>query len=594
LPKKFKLFLIVLGTAAISASLSSFAVWRYLSQHNASLASASDPLVADFSLLDSSGRHHQLYDYKNAKAVVLFSYDINCPSTQNSLTQLNKLQQKYASQDIEFLLLNSGFRTTRVELQAQSAESGNAIPILEDPTQLVLEDLAVARSGEAIVVDTSSWQIRYRGPVIGSQNEPGSEQYLQSVLDAVLSKQRPQFPVGEGDGCFIEFEDKQGLRNVSYTNEIVPLLREKCMSCHRVGGIAPWSMDDHSTVKAWSTQMHKAVMNNRMPPWGADSSIGIFEDDRSLSVAQKRTLVHWIKAGAPKIEKADPLGETLDLQTEEWLWGEPDLVIDIPQQKIPESGVVPYRWVRIPTPMESDTWISAVHLKPSNPSAMHHGFVFIDYPKARKKDQPSWLEGLNGFFTAYVPGVNPLQFPKNSGQLIPKGATLVFQLHYVTSGTPQSDSSKLALYFHKTPPPREYVMASASNMNIRIPAHAPEHEEIAEATFSEPVELHVLYPHMHYRGKRFEYQAVFPDGHSEKLLSVPKYNIHWQSFYSFEKPMLLPAGTKIHVDAAFDNSSENPVNPDPTQEVVWGLKSRDEMLVGYLMYTRERIEAAKE
>ncbi len=223
---------------------------------------------------------------------------------------------------------------------------------------------------------------------------------------------------------------------------------------------------------------------------------------------------------------------------------------------------------------------------------MHHGFVFVDYPEESKQDEPSWLEGRNGFFVAHVPGVNVLPLPQDSGQLLPAGSTLIFQLHYITSGYPTSDNPKLALYFHDQPPAMEYKVVSASNTKIRIPPFIEDHEEKAEAIMEEDGYLHGFYPHMHYRGKWFRYKALYPDGRSEKLLSVPKYDIHWQTFYRLQQPKILPLGTKIVVNSGFDNSINNPHNPDPSKEVRWGPKSEEEMLVGYYMYTRKRQEKA--
>lgn len=586
-----RLLAVVLVTALVSAGVSGACVWLYLSEYGEPDAVSLNSPIADFVLLDHRGKYHRLYRYKDAEVVVLYSHEIGCPLAHKGLIRLNQIKTKYKDHRIEFLVLNAGLKDDRNKLVSESQQLNIDLPVLQDSTQLVVEELAIKRSGVVLVIDTDNWQVRYRGPIDGKQlsDTPGQfKAFLEDAIDSILQGKRIKTAVVDGGGCYLEFEDKQDIRKVSYRDEVTPILQRKCISCHRPGGIGPWVMDRYETLKSWAPRMKQVIMTDEMPPWHADPLVGSFNPDRSLSISERRSIIHWINSGSPKIDSEDPLVEKLPAIVEEWPLGKPDLVMNIPQQKIPATGLVPYRWLKIPVPIESDRWVSAVQLKPSNSSIMHHGFVFIEYPKHLKKLQPQWLEGLNGFFVAHVPGINVLPLPENSGQFLPKGSTLVFQLHYITSGKPTSDQPKLAIYFHAKPPALEYTMASASNMKIRIPPNAPDYEETAQTVMSEDGLLRVFYPHMHYRGKRMQYEAVYPDSHSEPLLSVPHYDIHWQSFYQLAQPKVLPAGTKIKVTAAFDNSPNNPVNPDPSQEVRWGLKSRDEMLVGYFMYTRKR------
>ncbi|MGH8657994.1 MAG: redoxin family protein [Gammaproteobacteria bacterium] len=555
-------------------------------------ASEADMPIGDFALLDQEGRFHRFYQNSDAPAVVLFVHGIGCPMVRNSLATLKKLRTHYAPKGVRFFLLNANPQDDRSALRNEAAVYDIDIPILKDQSQLVAESLSIKRTAEVILIDTRDWMIRYRGPMddrlyYEAQKKASSRRYLHDAIDALLdhrpiaSAQRPSV------GCLIHIGDKPE-KSLSFAREIVPLLREKCVICHRPDGVAPWAMDSYQTVRGWSAMMREVVMNKRMPPWHADPAIGEFSPDLSLSVGEQRTLIRWIDAGAPGGTGTDPLSATSVAPADEWPLGTPDLVIDIPEQHVPAQGVIPYRWIKRPLVLASDKWVRAVHLKPSNRAVLHHGFVLVKYPKHAKSREPRWLEGRNGFFAAYVPGFDALPFPERSGQLLPAGATLLFQLHYVPIGREMMDKPRLGLYFHPTPPPREYKVASAANMAIRIPPYAPDHEESAKTTVADEGLLHAFYPHMHFRGSRFQYRAVYPDGRSEALLAIPNYNFNWQTVYNLKDPKPLPAGTKIIIRAVFDNSARNPANPDPSQEVRWGLQSKDEMLVGYFMYSTWR------
>lgn len=593
-PVRISLFLVfaaVVGATAMGATF-------YFIQRNESIAEQAETglgAVSDFALLDHKGRFHQLYRYRDAKAVVLYTHGVACPIVRNSVRTLRQLREKYAEKGVVFLLLNANPQDDRESLRKEAALLDVDMPILKDDTQLVTEGLDVARTGEAIVLDTEHWTIRYRGPIDDRlhyevQKEKATRHYLDDAIDSVVRNRRVAKEKIASVGCLIDFEGSPAGAEAtpSYAKDIAPILQTKCVACHQQGGIGPWSMDSYKTVQGWSAMMREVVINRRMPPWHADPTIGDFLPDRPLSIDEQRTLVNWIDAGAPRGDGQDPLAEVPPPVETGWPLGQPDLVMDVPEQVIPEQGLVPYRWIKLAVPISENKWVRAVDLRPSDRSVIHHGFVFVNYPENMKNKEPTWLEGLNGFFAAYVPGMNVLPFPEDSGQLLPAGSTLVFQLHYVTVGYPAVDRPKLALYFHDEPPVLEHKMASAANMAIRIPPHSADHEEQAVATIKEDGVLHGFYPHMHYRGSRFRYEAHYPDGTRETLLSVPKYDINWQTFYRFKKPKPIPAGTRMVVTAGFDNSDRNPANPDPSKEVRWGLKSRDEMLVGYFMYTRKR------
>jgi peroxiredoxin len=547
-------------------------------------------VVSDFSLLDQGGRFHQLSRYATARAVVLYSYDLACPTSREGLDLIQETQRGLARQNVVFLAIDANSHDDRETLARESARAGFDIPILQDDGQLVTETLHVSRSGEAMVIDPRSWRIVYRGLLGGGPKR--EHRQLTKAVSALLEG-RPitsEARAATTGGCAIAGDDRVSMkaRAISYAAEVVPILRAKCLACHRQGGIGPWPMDSYERVKTWSPRMRAVLLTGRMPPWHADPLIGTFTHDRSLSVEQKRTLVRWIDAGSARGPEADPLPTIPAPQAEEWPLGKPDLVVELPPQEIPATGTVDYRYVHIQAPVSQDAWVRAVHIAPRNPKVMHHAIMTMEYPAVWQHAQPHWHGGAGGFFATFAPGLPPMPFPPESGGFLPAGATLTFQLHYITIGEATTDVPRVALYFHARPPALEAQIVAAFNPGFTIPPGAEDYPVEAAYVLDQAVTLNGFAPHMHFRGKRFRYEAHYPDGRREVLLSVPRYDFNWQTFYLLQVPKPVPAGTKILMNGAFDNSPQNPVNPDPSKEVRWGEQTWEEMFVGYMMYTTPR------
>jgi peroxiredoxin len=585
-----RLFVVVfIGLASASAGAG---LWHYF--HTSRQTVPAGRPVADFALLDQSGQFHRLSGYSDRKAIVLYSHDPNCPASQQGLAALNTLGQQFKPESVAILVIDPVTRPSESAAQPESAgDQRPGLTELRDDGQLVTESLGILRSGEALLVDPLTWTIRYRGPIddrsdYESQNPPITKSYLAESIHAVLNGETVEFAERTAIGCPINFGSTPDPVSISYPDTIAPILQQRCLGCHQAGGIGPWAMDGHATMKAWAAKIRDAIMLKKMPPWHADPAIGEFAHSRALEIEEKKALIRWIDAGAPRGAGPDPLQTDVLAEPAAWPLGEPDIVLKVPTIQIPAQGVLAWQYIKLPIPIENDTWVRAVHMKPSNREATHHIFGFVEYPAERKREEPKWAEGANGFFAAYVPGYPVVPFPENSGRLLPKGSQMIFQRHYLTLGYPTEDNLELGLYLNKNPPAMEYKMATAINMAIRIPPHAAAHRESATIAIPEDGILHEIYPHMHYRGQAIRMSAVYPDGREEALLSVPNYNFQWQNSYRLKSPKPVPAGTIIKADAVFDNTARNPVNPDPDKEVHWGALSSDEMLVAYMMYTTPR------
>lgn len=590
--------------------------------------------VADFSLLDQEGRVHQLSRYAGSRAVVLFVHGVGCNVARDSMPTLNALRDRYTvpesdfmmparrevpladrnllqrawrrfgyvadrlltrrwleqarERNVVFLMLNANPQDDRAALQAEARALDLRIPILKDDAQLVARALDIGRTGEAIVIDTRTWQIAYRGPLddglgVGARRQEVGHQYLRDAIEAVIDGRSVAAPpLSIGLGCAIS---QIPTRAVSYARDVAPLLIEKCVPCHTPGGIGPWSMDRYDTVKGWSAMMREVLADRRMPPWHADPAIGAFRNDRSLDRDQLRVLVDWIDAGAARGNGPDPLADRKAAAVAEWPLGPPDIFVEAPRQEIPAAGLLDYRYADVPLTIDRDVWVRAVQLKPGNPSVVHHEFAFVKFPPGSTAKEPDFGMGVNGFFAAYAPGFDVEPFPPDSGMFLPKGTVIQFQQHYAPSGRPASDQTRLALYLYRRPPSREVVVRSAANVRLRIPPLVADSPAEARFIFDRDAEIQALFPHMHLRGSRISFEARYPGGRHEMLLSVPRYAFNWQGLYLFRKPKPMPAGTEIVVRGAFDNSPLNPSNPDPSREVFWGIGTADEMFTGYLVYT---------
>ena len=433
----------------------------------------------------------------------------------------------------------------------------------------------------------------------GTRHATATRDYLSEALEAVLAGAPVEIEPPETQGCLITPTAGvaspagpplagEGGEAVTYSGGVARLLERKCVPCHRTGGIAPFAMPDFYTVRGWSAMMREVVRTRRMPPWGADPRHGRFRDDLSLTPEETRLLVGWIESGAPRGEGPDPLAD-LELEENEWPLGPPDIVLAGREQEIPAAGTIPYRYSLMGEPLEEGVWLRAAHLKPSNPKVLHHALAFEGRLGGRAAapdgDGSTRVPFYERMITKYNPGVAAEPFPAGTGRWVPAGARIRVQLHYTPTGRTETDRPVLGLYLMDTPPERELRYAAALNGSFEIPPHADRHEVEAEVVFERAVTLYSLQPHMHYRGRSMRFAAHYPDGSTEILLSVPRYDFNFQTSYTLAEPKLLPAGTRVVCSGTFDNSARNEANPDPTRAVRWGLQSSDEMFIGYLVYS---------
>ncbi len=577
------------GLATTAVTLSAFA---FSLQANAIAAGQS---IENFRLNDHAGGSHELYRLSDRKAIAVLVQGNGCPIVRNAMPRFKELRDEFAEQGVEFFLLNSNLQDNRQSITKEVDGFAYDMPVLLDDSQLIGEALDLVRTGEVFVVDPSTWKVAYAGLVddrlnYESQKKTANNHYLRDALAAMVAGKTVQVAQTKPVGCLINFPEKKLAAQhakISYSTDIAPMLAKNCVSCHRSGGIGSWAMTEYNMIRGFAPMIREVVRTQRMPPWHADPHYGEFSNDRSLTVAERQTLVHWIEAGAPRGEGDDPLLKARQ-DWPEWSLGEPDAIVEITPHEVPATGTVPYQYQFVKNPLDEDVWVRAVEIIPGDRKALHHVITSFGTMNDKGRLDRRSRRGLGG----YVPGAIAEEFPEGTGTLLPAGATFQFQMHYTSYGKPATDSSRMGIYFHKKKP--EHVLSGLVLMNtkINIPANSDGHTEMASRVIDKDVLLYSLLPHAHFRGKAMEFRAVYADGKEEVLLSVPNYDFNWQTDYILDEPKLLPAGTKIVHTTAWDNSATNPANPDASRDVPWGEQSWDEMLFGSITW-REVTPAEK-
>jgi peroxiredoxin len=547
-------------------------------------------IVPNFTLKDTANKDWSLADCKDTKAVVVVFMGTECPVNNAYMPRLVELHQTYAEKGVTLVGINSNNQDTATRVAAHAKEHKLPFPVLKDAANVVADQFGAQRTPEAFVLDAKG-KIVYQGRIddqfgVGFKRPAPTRSDVAEALDALLDGKAVKESRTEPAGCLIARATKpKETGTVTYTKQVSRVLQKNCQECHRPGQVGPMQLLTYEDALNWSDSIAEVVKQKRMPPWLADPAHGKFSNDRSLSKEDRETLLSWIDQGCPKGDPKDmPPERTF---TEGWRIGKPDMVFTMSEEfTVPAKagkGGIQYQNFVVPTNFEEDRWVQAVEAKPGAREVVHHIIVFV---ANRGGPEPGrGPDGFgNGFLVGYAPGDMPAVFPEGTAKKVTKGAVLIFQMHYTPDGVERKDRSSVALIFAKEPPKIEMKTRAITQKDLKITPGADNYEAKSISQFDKDVELYSLLPHMHLRGKDFVYNAIFPDGKSETLLSVPRWDFSWQSNYRYVKPLHLPAGTKVECTAHFDNSANNPNNPDPLAMVRWGEQTWDEMLIGFVDY----------
>ena len=429
------------------------------------------------------------------------------------------------------------------------------------------------------------------------------------------------------------------LAAVTFNKDVAPIFFKSCAECHRSGEASPFSVMTYKETRPWAKSIREKVVNRTMPPWHADPHFGEWANDRRLTQKEIDTITAWVDGGAKE-------GDAKDLPpapkfAEGWTIGKPDLVIPLPETfTLEASGPDEYQYFEVDPGFKQDTYVQMAEARPDNRRIVHHIIAFIKPPQEEAGQKPSkeelekmkaeferestqYQDGFlvrtkadapiqndgcqlpNGgagtdrsaknegvsnivWLAAYAPGAPPIQLPQKTAIRVPAGATILFQMHYSkVAGSVQKDRSSIGLIFAKQQPEKELLVREVSNTYLNIPAGADNHKVTGCWTVPEDIHVQSLGPHMHMRGKSQRIEAFYPNGQRETLLDVPNYDFSWQTFYEPKALKAIPKGTRILVTSTFDNSAKNKFNPDPTKAVRWGEPTYDEMMIGFISYTKD-------
>ena len=534
--------------------------------------------IPDFLLPDAAGRQTAFSDFSEAKHVVVVFLGTQCPIGNAYVPVLADLQKRYSDQGVQIVAINSNLADNAESIAAHVKDFSVTFPVLVDERQIVADLFGARRTPEAFVLDRRR-QIRYRGRIDDRfgytyKRAEARRNDLEEAVKELIADKEVSVAETEPAGCIITRKGRlAGKGEITFAKHVSRILQNNCADCHHKGTAAPFSLLTYEDARNWAGMIRETVVERRMPPWSADPRYGHFENDLRMSDDETDTLVSWIDHGMPMGDPAE-LPES-KLYADGWQLGEPDMIFQIPDEfMVQATGTVEYQYFVTPTNFENDVWVQASEARPGNWNVVHHIIVFVrEKGTTRKQGLPS----VGGF----APGEEPMVLPPGIGFKVPAGAELVWQLHYTPTGKIEKDRSEVGLYLCKGVPERQSKGGGAFNFRFSIPPGAEKHRVDSKHTFTEDVELLSLMPHMHLRGRDFKYTASYPDGRSEVLLSVPRYDFNWQHRYRFSKPIPLPAGTTLECVAHFDNSIHNPANPDPTKTVRWGDQSWEEMMIGW-------------
>jgi hypothetical protein len=406
----------------------------------------------------------------------------------------------------------------------------------------------------------------------------------------------------------------------TFTKDVAPILYKNCTTCHRKGEIGPMSLLTYDEARPYAKSIRDEVSDGSMPPWHADPAHGKFQNDRRLSAADRDVLVRWANNGAPPGNPADL--PPAPKYAEGWQLGEPDAVFSLPvDYKVPADGFVEYEYFEIPTNFTEDKWVQSLEVRPGDRSVVHHVILSMVPPKPERRPSgfrlaqgmeiPAGQSGgpkeegdtkrprgqslfpapqrIGQAIGGFAPGTSYAIYGPGEAMLIRAGSKLVVQMHYTTNGKATTDGTRIGFIFAKEPPKTEMRLGTLVNGTLHIPAGASDYSIAAEMTTIADVTLRRLLPHTHLRGKSWEYTVTYPDGRSEVVLNVPKYDFNWQTDYVFAEPLKLPKGTKIRAVAHYDNSTANKSNPDPKAEVWWGDQTWEEMMFTGFVYSLDGV-----
>lgn len=561
-------------------------------------------LFAPFVATAVDGRKFDLTEARRNKATVIALTSTSCPICKKYLPTLSKIERQFSKRGVKFCFLNTLASDELEDIQTAIKDHSLTGPYIHDQTERLNTALGIRTTAEVFVFDSARTLV-YRGAVddqygLGYSLPAPRKQYLVSALEELVAGEEISIPATTAPGCDIWQPNSKSLQtdsDVTYHNQVARIVQKNCVECHREEGLAPFSLETADDVIAHAGMIKTVIKSKTMPPWFAKEPTGNkkspesqqtavaakthklkWANDRSLTAKESSDLLRWIDSKRPLGDPADaPVPRKF---TTEWNIGQPDDIFRISQAiKIKATGTMPYEHRMVRTDFKEDKWISAVEIRPSERTVVHHVLVYV-----RKARQRGGIDETTGFLAAYVPGNSYQIFPPGFAKKIPAGSSLFFQLHYTPVGKATTDQTEIGFKYYEGTPKHVIRNKGIANRRIRIKPYASSHRETADLPINADAKILAFMPHMHLRGKAFRYDFVDPDQSKSTILDIPRYDFNWQLEYRLAEPVLLRKGSRIDITAWYDNSEDNPANPDASRTVPWGDQTDDEMMLGYVEY----------
>lgn len=543
-----------------------------------------------FRLPTTTGEIVELTQKPEHKATVVCFLGAECPLARLYGPKLNQLQAAYQSKGVRLIGVNSNRQDSLEDVKDYVKRYEIQFPVAKDYGNAVADQFQALRTPEVFVLD-KSLKICYRGR-IDNQYLPGisraetTSHDLTNALDQVLSGKPVKVSRTEPNGCFIGRVKKTvGKTSLTFCKEVSDVLNRHCVECHRKGEIGPFSLTDYDEVRGWADTILETIDDGRMPPWHASPKYGKYANARFMSDADKKILRDWVGGGMPFGDVND-LPKPPEFRDGWHLPQVPEAVYEMRKRPfiVPKEGVVEYQYFVVDPGFKEDKWVTGAQVLPGNRSVVHHAIVFIRPPDG------SDFRGI-GWLTAYVPGQRINMLPAGRGRRIPAGSKLVFQMHYTPTGSVEEDLSKVGLLFSKEEEiTHEVFTLIGIDQEFEIPPHAKDFPVTAKVRHIPPeAELLAIAPHMHLRGKSFRLFMKQKD-ESKILLDVPHYDFNWQHIYELSQPMKLDKIDELKFTVKFDNSEQNPFNPDPSEYVTWGDQTWEEMAIAFFEIAEPRVK----
>jgi hypothetical protein len=520
------------------------------------------------------------------------------------MPRIRELQGRYFSRRVAVFLVNAHPLDSMARIRGYAQARRLLMPLVKDSDAALADRLGATVTPEAVVVDREG-QIRYRGR-IDDNKDPALVRHhdLAAALDAILNGGSVTTPRTQAVGCFIMREKLAAPASggaVTYARDVAPILNRQCVSCHHPGEVAPFSLSTYREARVWARQIKDVTQRRIMPPWKPVSGFGDFCDQRALTAHELTVLSRWADSGAPEGDpKQSPPPPAFAVG---WKLGQPDLVLHARQPFLVKAeGRDQYRDFILPVDFTQDTYVSLTQVRPDRRSVVHHVIVYIDANGETLKlagtdpnasfDNPHagggspipnlpWLVG-------WAPGNMPHPAPAGTAVKIPKGAKLVMEVHYHPSGEPLMDQTEIGVTFARQPVEKQFLVTAVAQPLLPLEPFCARIPVIATHTLEEGETVYAISPHMHRIGKEMQVWATLPDGQRLDLIWLKDWDFNWQETYYYRQPIHLPKGTQVELVAYYDNSAQNPRNPNqPPKRISWGEQTTDEMCIAFLLVTKD-------